>query len=131
MNKKPFIPAWLFEQSFSAQQFAIYCYVAMRGECFICKSKMIAALRMHPQTFWKNLNALIKAGWITKSYRGQGRAVTLRCQLEGADISTKPKRKAQTRHDREAHNMIMMDNLREMFRHNGLSDDEGADTNVA
>lgn len=135
MNKKPFIPDWIFRQGFSAHQLAIYCYVTMRGDCFEAKSTIAKALRMQPNAFYRALNALINAGWVTKTTQGQGKPVILKCQLQGADMSTKspckPKRKVQTRHDREAHNMIMMDNLREMFRHNGLSNDEGAETNVA
>jgi len=134
MNKKPFIPAWLFEQGFSAQQLAIYCYVAMRGDCFETKTTMMRALRMGDATFYNALNALINAGWIMKITRGQGKSVTLKCQKQGRDMKSKPlrkKRKQKTRHDREAENMIQMDQLREAFHKNALDSDTEQDSNVA
>ena len=134
MNKKPYIPDWIFRQGFSAHQLAIYLYVYMRGQCFETKKKIYKALRINSGAFYSNLNALVQAGWIMKSYERKGKAVTYTARLDGAELSDRPiksKRKATTRKDREARNMIMLDDLRVQLSKNGLDPESSDKSNVA
>jgi len=77
---------------------------------------MIRALKMHPRKFWAELNALINDGWIVKKSNGKGRAVTLTCQRP----ETRPN---ETRRDREAKIINLMDDLQNKMRAHGLNDE--------
>lgn len=85
--KTPFIPSWLFDQGFNSQEFSIYCYVAMRGDCWESKRTIAQALGMSKDSFYRHLNQLIKSGWVTRS--SKGRKTTLKVTDSGKPIQRK------------------------------------------
>lgn len=73
--KTPFIPAWLFEQNFNPQEVSLYCYIAMRGDCWENKRSIAQTLGMSKDSFYRHLNSLVSHGWVTMSWKGRKRSL--------------------------------------------------------
>lgn len=85
-QQPPFIPAWMRDQNWSPHQWAIYCYIASRGECWATKRTMAKELKMTRDTLVRELEDLVKCGWIQETNNGPRSPKTYRAKTGGKPV---------------------------------------------
>jgi hypothetical protein len=74
--KKPFIPAWIFEQGFTARHIAVLCYVARRGECYASQTTIAKCLHIERHDVGKILRELVAHKWLVLAPNGTNKRAT-------------------------------------------------------
>lgn len=74
--KKPFIPAWIFEQGFTARHIAVLCYVARRGQCYASQTTIGKCIHVERHDVGKILRELVAHKWLVLAPNGANKRAT-------------------------------------------------------
>jgi hypothetical protein len=74
--KTPFIPAWIFEQGFTARHIAVLCYIARRGECYASQATIGKCLHIERHDVGKILRELVAHQWLVLAPNGANKRAT-------------------------------------------------------
>jgi len=74
--KTPFIPAWIFEQGFTARHIAVLCYVARRGQCYASQTTIGKCLHIERHDVGKILSQLVAHQWLVLAPNGTNKRAT-------------------------------------------------------
>jgi len=74
--KTPFIPAWIFEQGFTARHIAVLCYVARRGECYASHATIGKCIHVERHDVGKILRELVAHQWLVLAPNGANKRAT-------------------------------------------------------
>jgi hypothetical protein len=74
--KTPFIPAWIFEQGFTARHIAVLCYVARRGQCYASQTTIGKCLHIERHDVGKILRQLVAHQWLVLAPNGTNKRAT-------------------------------------------------------
>lgn len=74
--KKPFIPAWIFEQGFTARHIAVLCYVARRGQCYASQTTIAKCIHVERHDVGKILRELVAHQWLVLAPNGANKRAT-------------------------------------------------------
>jgi len=74
--KKPFIPAWIFEQGFTARHIAVLCYIARRGQCYASHATIGKCLHIERHDVGKILRELVAHKWLVLAPNGTNKRAT-------------------------------------------------------
>ena len=74
--KTPFIPAWIFEQGFTARHIAVLCYVARRGQCYASHATIGKCIHVERHDIGKILRELVAHQWLVLAPKGANKRST-------------------------------------------------------
>jgi len=74
--KTPFIPAWIFEQGFTARHIAVLCYVARRGQCYASQATIAKCIHVERHDVGKILRELVAHQWLVLAPNGANKRAT-------------------------------------------------------